>query len=113
MSSEIGAPLATVGRIVHFYTLGSAGGEYPSTATAAVVTGIHPANAADLFVMYPNGTSHKRMVPWSDEPLPGHWTWPPRVPVVEHVEHRRWGQAPDNPYAPPPPPPPAPGQGAR
>lgn len=73
------SPLPTIGRTVHFQTHGTLGGEHPSQTVAAIVTGIHPAAAADLFVIYPNGTSHKEMVPWASEPTPGHWNWPPRV----------------------------------
>ncbi|WP_280188888.1 MULTISPECIES: hypothetical protein [Nocardia] len=73
------SPLPTIGRTVHFQTHGTPGGEHSSQTVAAIVTGTHPAAAADLFVVYPNGTSHKRMVPWAAEPTPGHWNWPPRV----------------------------------
>ncbi|MEV2222704.1 hypothetical protein AB0E01_22830 [Nocardia vinacea] len=76
MSSDNAIP--TIGRMVHYQTLGTRGGEYLPAPTAAIVTGVEPGNAADLFVIYPNGTSHKQMVPWSDEPTPGHWNWPPR-----------------------------------
>lgn len=76
--------MPTVGRIVHFQTLGSAGGEHPSEPIAAIITAVrhnHPISGVpyvDLFAIYSNGTSHKDAVPWSDVPTPGHWNWPPR-----------------------------------
>ncbi|MEV6449653.1 hypothetical protein [Amycolatopsis sp. NPDC051716] len=79
MSEGIGAPIATIGRIVHYQTYGTPGGEHEPEPVAAIVTGSHPGNAADLYVIYPNGTSNKSLVPWAPEPTPGHWNWPPRV----------------------------------
>lgn len=75
----------SVGRIVHFQTYGTPGGEYPSAPIAAIVTAVQDVApplengglCVDLFAMYPNGTSHK--VPFADQPTPGHWNWPPRV----------------------------------
>ena len=74
----------TIGRIVHFQTHGTPGGEYLPEPIAAIVTKVHGAAAADdflvdLFAIYPNGTSHKTDVPFSAEPKPGHWNWPPRA----------------------------------
>ncbi|AXK88837.1 hypothetical protein SAMN05421776_108232 [Nocardia farcinica] len=77
----------SIGRIVHFQTYGTPGGEHASEPTAAIITGVHdhdgtsqhPETRVDLFVIYPNGTSHKRAVPFSETPKAGHWSWPPRV----------------------------------
>jgi hypothetical protein len=77
----------SVGRIVHFQTYGTPGGEHPSEPIAAVITAVHdnfgtdkhPETRVDLFALYPNGTSHKTNIPFAEEPTPGHWNWPPRV----------------------------------
>lgn len=70
----------TVGRIVHFQTYGTPGGEHPSEPIAAIVTAVHDSGVADLFAIYPNGTSHKTGVMHApaDIPTPGYWNWPPR-----------------------------------
>lgn len=74
----------TVGRIVHFQTYGTPGGEHPSEPVAAMITRImEPADispgAVDLCVFYPNGLSFKQAVNQADEPTAGRWNWPPRV----------------------------------
>ncbi|MGW5519119.1 hypothetical protein [Nocardia africana] len=81
-------PAPTVGRIVHFQTYGTPGGEHASEPIAAIITGVREVQydptlpvtfEADLFAIYPNGTSHKTSIPFAEEPTPGHWNWPPRV----------------------------------
>lgn len=79
----------SVGRIVHFQTYGTPGGEHPSEPIAAIITKVHPGlqvedgtvtnTVVDLFAIYPNGTSHKEGIPFAEEPTPGRWNWPPRV----------------------------------
>ncbi|MFE3052347.1 hypothetical protein [Nocardia sp. NPDC059239] len=74
----------SVGRIVHYQSYGTPGGEYLSEPLAALVTGVGgPAHTGadyvDLCVFYPNGASFKTVVRRADEPTPGHWNWPPRV----------------------------------
>lgn len=76
----------SVGRIVHFQTYGTPGGEHQSEPIAAIITAVHPAGSdddrppqVDLFAIYPNGTSHKTGVKYAENPTPGHWNWPPRV----------------------------------
>lgn len=68
----------SIGRVVHYQSLGTPNGEHPSAAYAAIVTAVD-GERVSLFVMYPNGTSNKSAVPYSDEPRAGHWSWPPRV----------------------------------
>lgn len=78
----------SIGRIVHYQAYGTPGGEFKSEPYPAVITSVEIASVniggicdqqVDLFVMYPNGTSHKPSVPFSEEPKPGHWNWPPRT----------------------------------
>jgi len=77
----------TIGRIVHYQTLGTPGGEYLPEPLAAIVTkvkGCDPSLGgdgcphADMHVFYGNGTSDKSDVPYAATPTPGHWNWPPR-----------------------------------
>ncbi|WP_280420645.1 hypothetical protein [Nocardia carnea] len=78
----------SVGRIVHFQTYGTPGGEHQPETLAAIVTKVKNCDPelgkpdcphATLHVFYPNGTSDKADVPYSEDPKPGHWSWPPRV----------------------------------
>jgi hypothetical protein len=77
----------SVGRVVHFQTYGTPGGEHLSEPIAAIITAVHDSDPApehgvpyvDLFAIYPNGTSHKPNIRYADEPTPGCWNWPPRV----------------------------------
>lgn len=74
----------TVGRIVHYQSYGTPGGEYqpePRAAIVTQVTGLATATGqfVSLLVLYPNGSSNKAKVPYAEEPTPGHWNWPPRT----------------------------------
>lgn len=74
----------SVGRIVHYQSYGTPGGEYQSVCRAAVVTEVHGQDAsgevASLAVLNPEGMFFNRRVPQGD---PGHsggtWHWPERV----------------------------------
>lgn len=68
----------TIGRIVHYQRYGSPNGEHKAEPSPAVITQIHPDGDAQLFVMNPNGCYFNK-TPFSEEPKPGHWSWPPRV----------------------------------
>ncbi len=87
----------SVGRIVHYVSYGTPGGEYGSECRAAVVTavGLTPdqmaaslqptetgsyAQLLDLCVLNPEGMFFNRNVP-QNEPLKsgGTWHWPERV----------------------------------
>lgn len=79
-------PAPSIGRIVHFQTFGTPGGEHLPEPIAAIITGVRdmpvPQDGQpniDLFAIYPNGTSNKMNIPFAAEPTPGHWNWPPRV----------------------------------
>jgi hypothetical protein len=66
----------TVGRIVHYKSLGTANGEYPSTTYAAIITSVYSGNVVDLCVFYPNGLSFKLDIEYSERDEPGCWHWP-------------------------------------
>lgn len=76
----------SVGRIVHYQAYGTPGGEYKSVPRAAVVTQVlevAPEGAEGLSVglciLNPTGQFFNTAVPYSSEPKPGHWSWPPRT----------------------------------
>lgn len=81
----------TVGRIVHYVSYGTPGGEYSSQCRAAVVTAVddyqHPATSSDghhighvsLCVLNPEGMFFNRSVRQSEgEHRGGTWHWPDR-----------------------------------
>jgi hypothetical protein len=87
----------SVGRIVHYVSYGTPGGEYPKTCRAAVVTALgeplnYPlvededpdsAQLADLCVLNPTGMFFNIGVPQDEraehERSGGTWHWPERV----------------------------------
>jgi hypothetical protein len=77
----------SIGRVVHYQSYGTPGGEHLPEPLAAIVTGVDdsfgtndsPQTRVDLYVIYGNGCSHKANVEFAEEPTPGHWNWPPRV----------------------------------
>ena len=68
----------TVGRIVHYHSYGSPGGEFKPCPRAAVVADVHEDGEITVCVLNPNGIYFNR-VKHSEEPKPGCWNWPPRV----------------------------------
>lgn len=71
----------SVGRIVHYQTYGTPGGEYLSEPMAAIVTKVYPGGSlVDLSVFYDSGLSFRRGVKYAAgrPPVPGCWSWPPR-----------------------------------
>jgi hypothetical protein len=71
----------SIGRIVHYHSYGTPGGEYVSEPRAAVVTCVYEGTmAAGLAVLNPTGMFFRETVPFAEEPTPGCWSWPPRVP---------------------------------
>lgn len=57
----------TVGRIVHYVSYGTPGGEYPSACRAAIVTGTCPADDdVSLAVLNPSGLFFDQEVPYHD-----------------------------------------------
>jgi hypothetical protein len=81
--SETLPQFPTVGRIVHYHSYGTPGGEFPSTARAAVVAAVPAPDdgslTADLVVLNPEGLFFNHRVPFAETPTPGCWSWPPRV----------------------------------
>lgn len=70
----------SIGRIVHYQRYGTPGGEHKAEPSPAIITAINDVatQQCQLFVMTPNGVYHNN-TPYSEEPKPGHWNWPPRV----------------------------------
>jgi len=79
----------SIGRIVHYVSYGTPGGEYKSVCRAAIITRTHPETvtamnnvmAVSLCVMNPEGLFFNQVVRYHDEdPLRGGtWHWPERV----------------------------------
>ena len=69
----------SIGRIVHYQRYGSPAGEHKAEPSPAIVTQVfEDGETCQLFVMNPNGVYFNK-TPYSDEPKPGHWSWPSRV----------------------------------
>lgn len=83
--AEVTITVPTVGRIVHYQAYGTPGGEYKSEPRAAIVTQVltTPNGAitgeVGLAIMNPTGMFFNPSIPFSAEPKPGHWNWPPRA----------------------------------
>lgn len=80
----------SVGRIVHYVSYGTPGGEYTSQCRAAIVAGVPdgtppvigpdgPAVVVDLVVLNPTGLFFNRCGQSEGEHLGGTWHWPERV----------------------------------
>lgn len=80
----------SVGRVVHYVSYGTPGGEYPSVCRAAIVTEVcdNPGGidfetgtpCASLAVLNPEGMFFNRHVPQAeDDRRGGTWHWPERV----------------------------------
>lgn len=77
----------SVGRIVHYVSYGTPGGEYGQECRAAVVTAVGDQAAidgemmdVDLCVLNPTGLFFNRDVSFSDDSrVGGSWHWPERV----------------------------------
>lgn len=81
---ETGVMNPTVGRIVHYVSLGSRRGEYPEGACrAAIVTEVSEDGAhVNLCVVNPTGLHFRDGVVEDPSPTPatGTWHWPERAP---------------------------------
>jgi hypothetical protein len=72
----------SVGRVVHYVSYGTPGGEYESTCRAAVITAVKdPGYSMDvtLFVMSPTGVHLDECHYDEETKLGGTWHWPERV----------------------------------
>ncbi|MBF8186333.1 hypothetical protein ITP53_11345 [Nonomuraea sp. K274] len=82
-------PTPSVGRIVHYVSYGTPGGEYPSVCRAAVVTEVDTyqhgpggqfVGHVNLAVFNPEGLHFNRAILQSeDEHRGGTWHWPERT----------------------------------
>ncbi|AVO21943.1 hypothetical protein I5G90_gp04 [Mycobacterium phage Adonis] len=73
--------IPTVGRIVHYQSYGTPGGEFLPEPRAAIVTEVHDEHMGTvaLCVLNPTGMYFNQCVEYAgDEPTPGCWNWPPR-----------------------------------
>lgn len=71
-----------VGRVVHYVSYGTPGGEYPSVCRAAIITEVlEPYPAVSLCVLNPTGMFFNQNVPYDDHdpPVGGSWHWPERI----------------------------------
>lgn len=75
--TSVDAP--SIGRIVHYVSYGTSGGEYASECRAAIVTNVDSDTMVGLFVANPDGTFHNHGVQYSEEHKGGSWHWPERV----------------------------------
>jgi hypothetical protein len=74
-------PTPSVGRIVHYTSFGTPGGEYESTCRAAVITEVDTSDTVGLAVLNPTGIFLNRTIVHDEEgKAGGTWHWP------EHVE---------------------------
>ena len=72
----------SVGRVVHYTSYGTPGGEYLPECRAAVVTSVRDdiaGNYVDLCVMNPTGLFFNREVEYDDMARGGTWHWPEMV----------------------------------
>jgi hypothetical protein len=76
------AQVPSIGRVVHYQSYGTPGGEFKSLPRAAIITDVHDADTGDVTVMVcnPSGLFFNR-VSYSEQPKPGCWNWPPYVPA--------------------------------
>ncbi|ABS03211.1 hypothetical protein [Kineococcus radiotolerans] len=74
----------SVGRVVHYQSYGTPGGEYLPAPRAAVITAVPDSiegMTVSLAVLNPTGLFFGVEVPHAEDdvPTPGHWNWPPRT----------------------------------
>ncbi len=69
----------SVGRIVHYTSYGTPGGEYASECRAAVVTVVLGLDRVGLAVLNPQGLFFNQDVPQGESSAGGTWHWPERV----------------------------------
>jgi hypothetical protein len=69
----------SVGRIVHYVSYGTPGGEYASQCRAAVVTEVVSEGTVGLAVLNPTGAFFNQNVKWDEGQAGGTWHWPEQV----------------------------------
>ena len=71
---------ASIGRIVHYVSYGTPGGEYTSECRAAVVTEVDTSDTVGLAVLNPTGMFFNRTIVHDEaDHRGGTWHWPERV----------------------------------
>ncbi|WP_198414256.1 hypothetical protein [Cryobacterium cryoconiti] len=88
--TESTQPAPSIGRNVHYQSHGTPGGEYLPAPRAAIITEVttpldNEFPAVSLCVLNPTGMFFNQDVPYSEEPAPGCWNWPPRLAAPPHV----------------------------
>ena len=82
VSPDFNGATPTVGRIVHYVSYGTPGGEFEPECRAAIVTEVTDPDSSmvvGLCVMNPTGNFFNRGVPFSPSKAAGTWHWPERV----------------------------------
>ena len=72
----------SIGRIVHYISYGTPGGEYESTCRAAVISEVGSGGFSDtvgLAILNPTGMFFNRTITHDENRAPGTWHWPERV----------------------------------
>ena len=75
----------SVGRVVHYVSYGTPGGEYHSRCRAAQITEVDEHRNVGLAVLNPTGLFFHPIAhdngpcPYNERPTPGTWHWPERV----------------------------------
>jgi hypothetical protein len=71
----------SVGRVVHYVSYGTPGGEYASECRAAIVTEVDTSDTVGLAVLNPTGMFFNRTIVHDEESKQrgGTWHWPERV----------------------------------
>lgn len=70
----------SVGRIVHYVSYGTPGGEYEQECRAAIVTETDSSHTVGLAVLNPTGVFFNRTVTYDEfGKAGGTWHWPERV----------------------------------
>lgn len=75
-------PKPSVGRVVHYQSYGTPGGEYLPEPRAAIITALPPTadhSGFSLAILNPTGLFFNPDVTFAEKPTPGSWNWPPRV----------------------------------
>jgi len=71
--------MPSVGRIVHYVSYGTPGGEYKSLCRAAVVTEVKDWDTVSLAILNPTGMFFNEECPLADNHIGGSWHWPEQV----------------------------------
>jgi hypothetical protein len=69
----------SVGRVVHYKSYGTPGGEYAPECRAAIITEIVSDDMVGLAVLNPTGMFFNRATHREDVQTGGTWHWPERV----------------------------------